>query len=133
MFTDKLTDFFKSNGFAVVGASDDRSKYGNKVLRAYLQHKMWVIPVNPKQDMIEGLKVIHHIKDLPKDITSISIITPSHITETIVIEAYHRGINHIWIQPGAESPQAIEKCKELGINVIAGGPCILVHLGFKDH
>jgi predicted CoA-binding protein len=124
--------FFSSPAFAVVGASTLREKFGNKVLRCYLQHHKKVYPVNPREKIIEAIPCIKDVASLPDEVKSISIITPPKITEQIVDQAIQKGIQHIWMQPGAESDVAIEKCKAHGINVIAGGPCILVQLGFKD-
>ena len=55
-----------------------------------------------------------------------------HVTERIVEEAAELGIEHIWIQPGAESDVAIARTEELAINVIHGGPCILVSLRYTE-
>lgn len=125
-----IQTFLSAPAFAVVGASSDRSKYGNKVLRCYQQHGLDVFPVNPNEKSIEGLPCIASIADLPNHVESISIITPPPITENIVDEAIKKGIKNIWMQPGAESDRAIQKCKNHGVNVIANGPCILVVLGF---
>jgi uncharacterized protein len=51
----------------------------------------------------------------------------------VVEQAATRGIGNIWMQPGAESPRAVDFCRERGINVIADGSCILVVLGYRDH
>ena len=128
----KIKKFFESKAFAVLGASSRRHKYGNKVLRCYLQNDLRVYPINPMEDQIEGLPVLRKIADLPTEVMSISIITPPSVTEKLVEEAITQGIRNIWMQPGAESPAAIANCEKNGINVIAGGPCILVALGFKD-
>lgn len=124
--------FLDSKSFAVIGASSNRSKYGNKVVRCYLQNHKKVYPVNPHEQMIEHLQVIHSIADLPDDVTSISIITPPSITERIVTEAIEKGITNIWMQPGAESDRAIKNCLDHHINLIAQGPCILVALGYRE-
>lgn len=129
---DEIEKFFRSPSFAVVGASTNRNKFGNKVLRCYLQHHLTVYPVNPDESIIENLKNYKKINDLPEEVKSISIITSPAITETIVNEAIQKGIKNIWMQPGAESSTAIKKARENNINVIAGGPCILVELGFND-
>ena len=132
MITRQIEQFFKSPSFAVLGASSNRAKYGNKVVRCYLQNGKKVYPVNPRESLIEELPVIHSIKDLPDEVKSISIITPPQITEEIVSEAIKKGIKNIWMQPGAESEQSIQNCEAHKINIIAGGPCILVALGFKE-
>ncbi len=125
----KINEFFSAPAFGVVGASNNRDKYGNKVLRCYLQHQKTVYPINPNADEVEGVKCLQSINDLPKEVTSISIITPPNITEQAVDQALSKGIKNIWMQPGAESAAAIKRCQEAGANVIAGGPCILVELG----
>ena len=124
--------FFKSEAFGVVGASTNRDKYGNKVLRCYLQHSYKVYPVNPRADKIEGVVSVATLSDLPPNVKSISVITPPAITEKIVDEAILRGIKSIWMQPGSQSQAAIDKALKHGIQVIADGSCILVALGFKD-
>lgn len=124
--------FLAAKAFAVAGASKDRNKYGNKVLRVYLQNHKKVYPVNPREKTIEGLPCIATIADLPSDVQSLSIITPPPVTEKIVDAAISKGIKNIWMQPGAESEAAIAICLEHNINVIADGSCVLVALHFKD-
>ncbi|PJE10431.1 CoA-binding protein [Legionella sp.] len=130
--SDQIERFFTSSAYAVIGASTNREKFGNKVLRCYLQHYKTVYPVNPKEGFIEGLVCINNIVDLPETVASISIITPPAITEKVVEQAIKKGIKNIWIQPGAESDTAIQNCLKNHVNVIAKGPCILVELGFVE-
>jgi predicted CoA-binding protein len=128
-----IETFLKSEAFGVVGASEDRSKYGNKTLRCYLQNKKTVIPVNPKAKMVEGIPAVATVADLPDNVKSISVITPPAVTEKVVEAAIAKGITNIWMQPGAESDAAIERCKAAGINVIADHSCVLVVLGYREH
>lgn len=122
--------FLDGQPHAVVGASRDRAKYGNKVLRAYQKHGMSVYAVNPNvHGEIEGVSAFASVADLPELVHGISVITPPDVTEHIVEQAIAAGIGHIWMQPGAESTRAIERAEAAGIDVIAGGPCILVELG----
>ncbi|KTD33697.1 CoA-binding protein [Legionella nautarum] len=130
--SDQIERFFTSSAYAVIGASTNREKFGNKVLRCYLQHYKTVYPVNPTEGFIEGLACINNIADLPETVASISIITPPIITEKVVEQAIKKGIKNIWIQPGAESETAIDNCVRNHVNVIAKGPCILVELGFVE-
>jgi predicted CoA-binding protein len=133
MVTDEqLNKFFQSEAFGVVGASTDRGKYGNKVLRVYLQQGKRAIPVNPKEKEIEGVSGVSSVSELPPEVKSISVVTPPHVTEQVVELAIARGIESIWMQPGAESPAAVEKCRASGVNVIADGSCILVVLGYRE-
>ena len=129
---DAIQSFLAGKRFAVVGASRDREKYGNKVLRAYLQNGFDVVPVNPAGGEIEGLESFPNLTALPKPVDGVSIITPPKVTKRIVEEALQLGIRHIWMQPGAESPAAIAAAEKAGANVIAGGPCLLVVLRYRE-
>ena len=129
---DLIQSFLASGPFAVVGASTDRSKYGNKVLRCYQQHGREVFPINPKAPEVEGLKAYPSLASLPVPVGAISVITPPAATEQVVREAAAAGVKHVWMQPGAESEAAIEAARALGLSVIAGGPCLLVVLGYRE-
>jgi len=119
----KIDAFLDGDAFAVVGASSDRAKYGNKVLRLYMQKGIRAFPVNPNQKEVEGLRCYPNLASLPEQVHGISIITPPAVTEQILEEAARAGIRHVWMQPGAE---------EQGMNVIGGGPCILVTMGYHE-
>ncbi len=129
---ENIAAFLESGPFAVVGASTDRAKYGNKVLRCYLQHGKQVYPINPKAPEVEGQKAYAALAELPVKVRAISVITPPVATEQVVREAAAAGVQHIWMQPGAESKAAIQAAEALGMSVIAGGPCLLVVLGYRD-
>lgn len=130
----RIEAFLAGDTFAVAGASADRSKYGNKVLRCYLQHGRTAYAVNPRANAkeIEGAPCVPDPASLPEPVHGLSIITPPKITAQLVEDAARAGIRHIWMQPGAESEEAIERAGELGVSVIAGGPCLLVVLGFRE-
>lgn len=130
---ERIDIFLDAKVYGVVGASADRHKYGNKVLRCYLQNGYQAIPVNPKEKEIEGVPCVATVLDLPEEVTSISIITPPSVTEKVVDLAIQKGIRNIWMQPGAESSAAVSKCREHNINVIADGSCLLVVLGYHEH
>jgi predicted CoA-binding protein len=124
--------FLASAAFGVVGASPRRHKYGNKVLRCYQQAGRRAVPVNPRETEIEGAACVASVLDLPGDVKSLSLITPPAVTERVVEEAIRKGIEHVWMQPGAESERAVAACEAAGINVIADGSCVLVVLGYRE-
>ncbi len=126
----KIDAFLEGSPHAVVGASQDRRKFGNKVLRTYLQCGMPVYAVNPNRAPIERTITVATLAELPVSVHGISIITPPSVTEQIVDEAIAAGIGHLWMQPGAESASAIRRAEDASLSVIAGGPCLLVELGF---
>lgn len=125
--------FLASPAFGVAGASVKREKYGNKVLRCYLQNARTVVPINPHEREIEGTACVATIAELPAEVKSLSMITPPAVTAKLVPQAIEKGITAIWMQPGAEHPDAVKLCLEKGINVIADGSCLLVVLGYHEH
>lgn len=129
---ERIDIFLDANAYGVVGASTNRNKYGNKVLRCFLQSGYQAIPVNPKEKVIEGVPCVATVLDLPGDVTSISVITPPAVTEKVVEMAIRKGIRNIWMQPGAESTAAVTMCLENNINVIADGSCLLVVLAYHE-
>jgi len=130
---DQIKRFLSAGAFGVVGASANRQKFGNRIVRCYLQSGKRAVPVNPNEAEIEGLACVKGVQDLPPEVESISIITPPAVTEQIVPLAIAHGISNIWMQPGAESPAAVALCRAKGVNVIADGSCLLVVLGYHDH
>ena len=130
---EQIDQFLSAAAFGVAGASSNREKYGNRVLRCYLQNGKRAVPINPKETEIEGLACVTSVADLPADVTSLSMITPPAVTEQIVPLAIAHGVRNIWMQPGAESAAAVALCREKGVNVIADGSCLLVVLGYHEH
>jgi predicted CoA-binding protein len=127
-----IESFLRAGSYAVVGASPDRSKYGNKVLRCYLQHGMKVVAVNPKQTVVEGVPCVPSLRALPEPVAAASVIAPPPAAQGIVADAIAAGLKFLWFQPGAEEPAAIAAAELAGIRVIANGPCLLVALGFRE-
>jgi len=127
-----MAAFLAGGPHAVVGASRDGDKYGNKVLRCYLQHGRRVFPVNPQAAQIEGLAAYGDLGTLPEPVHGISVITPPRISEWVIEQAAALGIERVWMQPGAESIAAIARAEAAGMSVIADGSCILVELGSAD-
>lgn len=129
----RIEQFLSATAFAVAGASTNREKFGNRVLRCYQQHGRTVYGINPRATAIEGAVCVASINDLPAEVTSISVVTPPAITEQLMVDAIKHGIKHVWMQPGAESDKAVALCQQHGINVIADGSCLLVVLGCRSH
>lgn len=129
---DRIRKYLTGKRFAVVGASQDRAKYGNKVLRVYQQNHLDVVPINPGGGQIEGLDALSDLASLPEPVDGISIVTPPAVTKKVVEQALSLGIKNIWMQPGAEDPDAVAAAEQAGANVIAGGPCVLVALRYHE-
>lgn len=123
-----LDQFLAAKTFAVAGASARPDKYGYKVFEALLNAGRETYPLNPVTEEIEGYKAYPKIADLPIVPQALSIITPPEVTQQVIADAIRAGVKHIWMQPGAEHEQASESAREVGINVIDDGSCILVLL-----
>jgi len=128
----QIERFLAAPAFAVVGASADPRKYGHKCFRCYLQNGRKAYPVNPRLQSLLGHAAYPDLASLPEPVESVSIITPPPVTEQVVEEAIAAGVRHLWLQPGAESPAAVAKARAAGLNVLAGGPCLLVALGYRE-
>ena len=126
-----IEEFLQASSFAVAGASQDRSKYGNKVFRALVASGRTVYPLNPNAPEVEGQIAYASITELPVVLEALSIVTPPHITCQVIQQAIVAGVKNIWIQPGAEDDQASRAAREADLNVIDDGSCILVSLSIK--
>ena len=128
----RIATFLEAPAFGVVGASTQRHKYGNKVLRCYGQNGRVAYAVHPRETEIEGRPCVSSLADLPEAVHGVSIITPPAVTDRVMEDVVAAGIRHVWIQPGAESEAAIEHGEANGVRVIHGGPCLLVVLGYRE-
>jgi predicted CoA-binding protein len=112
---------------AILGASADRSKYGNKSLRAHLAEGYDVYPVNPKGGAIEGLTVYKTLTDVPVGrLDRISVYLPPAVGLTMLPEIAAKDCGELWFNPGSESDEVIAKARELGLDPIVA--CSIVDL-----
>ena len=115
---------------AILGASTDRSKFGNKSVRAHLQQGYDVYPVNPKGGEIEGLTVYRTLADVPVErLSRISVYLPPAVTLHALDDIAAKGCDELWINPGAESDEVLAKARELGLEPITA--CSIVDLGLS--
>jgi len=112
----------------VIGASSNRAKFGNRAVRAYRRQSHDVFPVNPRADVIEGLKCYRSISDVPGPIDRALFYVPSAIGLNAVEELAQRSdVSEIWFNPGSESPQLIAKARKLGFEPILD--CSIIDIG----
>jgi predicted CoA-binding protein len=121
-----ISDFVNRKIWAVVGASQDRSKFGNRVFRALRAAGYDVYPINPKGGEVEGARVYPSLADLPLIPEVVDLVVPPAVSEKVVKEAHALGVTRIWMQPGAESEAAIAYCTENGLQVVHDA-CAMVH------
>ena len=113
-----ISDFVGRRVWAVVGASQDRNKFGNRVYRSLRDAGYVVYPVNPNIDKVEGALAYPTLADLPESPEVVDLVVPPAATEQIGKEADQLGLKRIWMQPVAESDGAIAYCHEHGIQVV---------------
>jgi predicted CoA-binding protein len=111
---------------AVIGASSDRHKFGNKAVRAFVEAGYSVIPVTPHHEEVEGLKAYRSVLDVPGPIDMVTLYVPPEVGEQLVDEIAEKGILEIWVNPGAESDQLIARFRARGLRPIEA--CSIVGL-----
>jgi len=115
---------------AILGASQDRSKFGNKAVRAYASKGYQVYPINPKATEIEGLKAYPSILDVPeKNIDVVSLYLPPEVGLKVIEDVAKKGVKEVWVNPGAESSQLRARGESLGMQMIEA--CSIVGLGMR--
>jgi predicted CoA-binding protein len=103
---------------AIIGASADQNKYSNKAIHAHLRAGYDVYPVNPKEAMIEGLKCYQSIAEIPVTLDRVSLYLPPAVGVRILDDIAKKGCQEFWVNPGADSPELIEKAEALGLHPI---------------
>jgi len=112
---------------AVVGASSNRSKFGNRAVRAFQQQGYTVVPINPHETEVEGLKAYASVLDVPGDVDMVSLYVPPEIGMLVIEEIARKGIAEVWLNPGAESDALIARARALQIQPIVA--CSMVAIG----
>lgn len=112
---------------AVVGASSDRRKFGNKALRAFQQEGYTVIPVNPNEREVEGIRTYASVLDVPDAIDMATVYVQPDVGLQLLGEFEQKGIPEIWINPGAESDELLAEARRRKLNVI--NACSIVAIG----
>jgi uncharacterized protein len=112
---------------AVIGASSDRRKFGNRALRAFRQQGYTVVPINPNEAEVEGLKTFASVLDVPGPIDMASLYVPPQVGEQVMAEIAQKGIAEVWLNPGADGDEVIARARALGIKPIVA--CSIVAIG----
>jgi len=113
-----VSDFLAQKKFVVAGSFKNESKYAYRIFKILKRKGYEVYLLNPNIKEVEGHPCYPSIKDIPCVIDVVNLVTPPSVTEKILIDCKEKGIRKIWLQPGAESENAIRFCKENNMNVI---------------
>lgn len=112
---------------AVLGASNDRSKWGNKAVRAYSMMGHTVFPINPKEQYVEGIECYSKVTDVPYKLDRVLVYTPPEVTIKLVNQLKRCGAKDIYINPGADSPELLDALLKAGIKPVLA--CSVISIG----
>lgn len=112
---------------AVIGASNDRSKYGNMAVRAFRRAGYEVIPVNPTEPVVEGAKAYPTITDVPGELDKVTVYVRPAILVKMLPDIAAKGCRELWLNPGTSSDTVRAEVKRLGLNALEG--CSIVAVG----
>lgn len=114
---------------AVIGASNDRSKYGNKAVRAFLQQGYEVFPVNPNEERVEGLPAYKDIRDVPGKLERVSVYVQPQVLLRLLPDIAAKGCEELWLNPGTESDEVVREAEQSGLNVVQA--CSILGVGIS--
>ena len=113
-----IKDFMALKKFAIIGATDNKEKYGHQILVNLKNRGYEVYPINPRLNEIEGVKCYPSLAELPEKVDVVDFVVPPQVTEKVLRECRELGLDRIWLQPGSESEAAIEFCRDNDMQVV---------------
>lgn len=116
-----------SKTIAIIGASTNREKYGNKAVRAWALKGYTVYPVTPKAAEIEGFKAYPSIREIPGDVDIVSLYVPAAVGLKLLPDIADKKAKEVYVNPGAESDELMAKAKALGLNAV--NACSILAIG----
>lgn len=122
-----MSDMLRLKRWALLGATEDKSKFGYKIFRTLEDKGYTVYGINPKYDTIDGIKVYKDIAEVPEVVEGINIIVNPKIALVSLPAIKAKGIKNLWFQPGSFNDEVIAKAKDLGFN-IENEKCMYVEL-----
>lgn len=112
---------------AVIGASSNRQKFGNRAVRAFRRQGYTVLPINPNEREVEGLRAYASVLEVPGPIDMATFYVPPDVGERVIDEVARKQIAEVWFNPGAESDALIARAKALGLQPIVA--CSIIGIG----
>jgi predicted CoA-binding protein len=112
---------------AVIGASRDRRKFGNKAVRAFQAAGDTVVPIHPREEQIEGVRAYRSVLDVPGPIDMATVYLPAATALTVLPQLQHRGVGDVWLNPGADDDTVVEAARGLGLHVTVA--CSIIGVG----
>ena len=116
---------------AVIGASPNRGKFGNKAVRAFRDAGYHAIPITPHHPEVEGEKAYASVLDYPGTIDMATIYVPPEVGERVLESLAQKGIAEVWFNPGADSPAVLTRARALGLRPIQA--CSIIGIGMSPY
>jgi uncharacterized protein len=120
-----IDDFLAQKTLAIVGVSRGGKKFGNAILRDLTTLGYRLFPIHPNAGELDGVRAYPSFVALPEPVGGVIVVVPPARAENVVKEAAAHGIRRVWLQQGAESPEAVRFCQERGLSVVHGH-CVLM-------
>ena len=117
--------FLDNPSIAVVGVSRSGKGFGHAACRSLRTQGYRVYPVNWSAPTVDGIRCYSRLSDLPERVNAVLVVVPPPQAVDVIRDAAAAGIRHVWLQQGAESPEAVKLGAELGLDVVSG-ECILM-------
>jgi predicted CoA-binding protein len=112
---------------AVIGASANRAKFGNKALRAFEQNGYRVLAINPNEREVEGHKTFASVLDVTEPIDMATLYVPPDVGIRVIEDLAKKGVPEVWLNPGADDAAVVARARELGLNTIVA--CSIIGIG----
>ena len=112
---------------AVIGASSNRDKFGNKALRAFAHRGYTVIPINPTEAEVEGHRAFASVLDVPGTIDMATLYVPAPVGVRVMDDLHKQGLPEVWLNPGADDRAVVEKARSLGLKAVQH--CSIIAIG----
>ena len=113
---------------AVVGASEDRGKFGNKGVRAFARAGWRVFPVSPHAGQVEGLAATRTVGEIDAALDVVSLYVPAAVSVRLLPGIAAKGPGELWVNPGAESAELLAEARRLGLRVRQ--TCSIIEVGY---
>ena len=112
---------------AVIGASSNRNKFGNRALRAFERQGFTVLAINPNEREVEGHKTYATVLDVPGPIDMATVYVPPHVGVRVMEQLARKGVPEVWLNPGADGDEVLARARELGLKTIQA--CSILAIG----
>ena len=112
---------------AVIGASRRRRKYGNKALRAFATQGFTVFAINPNEQEVEGYRTYASVLDVPGPLDMATMYVRPEVGVRVIEELAQKGVGEVWLNPGADGHEVVERARALGLNAIQA--CSIIGIG----